>query len=131
MGTDIHMHAEIKIGEFWEHYSILEIGRDYDLFSKLAGVRGNDYDIAIAPDRGLPDDVSMVTAISRKTWGKDAHSCSYITSEEFMELFKRVSNKHHFYKNFLFGNLYMDFFSEAGIFPEELEDFRFVFWFDS
>ena len=54
------------------------LGRNYDLFAKLAGVRGD------GPDPlGVPEDVSDLAAMEIAGWSGDGHSHSYLSLAEF------------------------------------------------
>lgn len=138
MGCDIHVHMEIKLNGQWEHYSIPRISRNYALFEKLAGVRG-EVENAIAPPRGLPDDVTTVTKFDCSYWGLDGHSHSWISSQEFAEIYAYhetlVANKDYWYLSdiygYLFGNDFKDFWVYREDYPKEVEDFRMIFWFDN
>ena len=135
MGCDIHAHAEIKINGRWEHYDQPEFDRDYALFEKMAGVRGNIAN-AIASPRGLPDDATSSTRFDSDNWDSDGHSHSWLSSKEIHELaeweekrgagtFKRKWDR------WLFGNNYSDFIKYPDSRAKGLEDVRFVFWFDN
>lgn len=59
MGCDIHMYVEYKPSDESSWYSFgreINPGRDYDLFTAIAGVRGDARDAAVQA-RGLPDDL--------------------------------------------------------------------------
>ena len=58
-------------------------GRNYDLFSILAEVRGS-YD-PIDDPRGLPEDVTDATRKEFERWGRDAHTPSYYTLKELKD----------------------------------------------
>lgn len=55
MGADIHAAVERLVGGRWKFAGPLELGRNYDLFAVMAGVRGEHEPISQA--RGLPIDV--------------------------------------------------------------------------
>jgi hypothetical protein len=125
MGCDIHAHVELKINDKWEHYSEPLIGRNYRLFSKLAGVRSvpEDDSAPIAKDRGIPQDISFITKMDLERWGGDAHSHSWITGKEAddIEEWVREKLKEGFSQppfGYVFGN---------GL---GRDDVRVVFWFD-
>jgi len=40
MSCSIHLHIEVKVDGTWEHYGEPSINSNYQLFEKLAGVRG-------------------------------------------------------------------------------------------
>lgn len=88
MGCDIHCYAEIKKNNKWEEvdfgYEIYD-GRNYFLFSVLAGVR-NKYKIRpIKEPRGLPDDVCNSIKKGSEDWGIDGHSHSWYTLKELCD----------------------------------------------
>lgn len=121
MGCDIHVCVEIReeryknqepTGEYiWrsaEVYvrdrhatfgmckSAAYYGRNYELFTALAGVRGDDDSPRIDDPRGLPHDVSEQTEEEHRAWDCDAHSASHVTLAElyaFQEAHKTVKRK--------------------------------------
>jgi len=89
-------------------------GRNYDLFSILAEVRGS-YD-PIDDPRGLPEDVTDATRKEFERWGQDAHTPSYYTLKEL--------------KDYLYNNSEDDELTETlKRFVEPMENrFREEFW---
>ena len=86
MGCDIHICVELQeYGGMWEP-AILEHGaydtRNYAVFSKLAGVRGDL--LPIAEPRGLPKDVSREVANQFEN-GMGDHTPSYLTVKEILD----------------------------------------------
>lgn len=137
MGCDIHIHAEIKVKGKWRHYDQPNCSRDYELFERMAGVRGDDEN-AIATPRGIPEDASFTTKFdAERHWGSDGHSHSWISSSEIFELkkweCKRSGNEFPEceWDRYLFGNHYSDFHKCPDERQEGVEDIRFVFWFDN
>lgn len=138
MGCDVHIHAEVKIKGKWHHYDQPDCHRDYALFERMAGVRG-DVKEAIAPPRGLPDDATEMTRFCCDYEGGDGHSHSWLSAVEIDELEQWDSAREiqprsvigPEWDRFLFGNCYSDFNRS----PEEnragIEDVRFIFWFDN
>lgn len=62
MGCDIHMYPEYrKVGrDHWQSLARrMNPGRDYDLFNKIAGLRGDGE--PVLPVRGMPANPSMMT----------------------------------------------------------------------
>ena len=59
-------------------------GRNYGLFSILAGVRNYGTIIPIADDKGIPADVSQEIGAEHTRWGADVHSASYLTVQELL-----------------------------------------------
>lgn len=142
MGCDIHLHIEVKVKDKWEHYACPSVDRWYRLFEKMAGVRGGVAN-AMSEPKGLPNDINKLTAIDRERWGRDAHSCSWLSKEEIVKLEEWVSSigkqtdecidlEHTILKTYLFGSSFASFATRAEDFKDMgLEDVRFVFWFDN
>lgn len=91
MGCDIHFHIEYKVDNHWEYDQTLskkcdrDIGRNYSLFSILAGIRGA-YDPMIEP-RNVPKDLSLQLSEIWNVWnGGDGHTPTYYTMSEFLSL---------------------------------------------
>lgn len=97
MGCDIHMYSErwntkTKTWTLNEPcYDVWEEGclcvpfryafyreRNYDVFAKLAGVRGNGPLSCLPSLRGAPDDMSAPVAAMYREWGDGAHSASWL-----------------------------------------------------
>jgi hypothetical protein len=114
MGCDIHLYVEVKTPEGWrsadkwttntedydEPHTDVDYDdrfyrdRNYDLFAILAGVRdergfaGCDTGAGfnpIAPERGLPSDVSPNVQKASDQWDCDGHSHSWLTVAELLE----------------------------------------------
>ena len=135
MGCDIHMHAEIKIKGKWEHYDQPNAYRDYALFEKMAGVRG-DVKNAIVPPRGIPDDATTTTKFDCERWDSDGHSHSWLNAGEIAQLRDWWEKQGHEWKydtwdQWLFGNNYSGFVKYPTDRVKGLEDVRFIFWFDN
>tara|TARA_Y100000310_G_C20211786_1_gene591664 strand:- start:157 stop:579 length:423 start_codon:yes stop_codon:yes gene_type:complete len=140
MGCDIHLHTEAKIAGVWEHLNAPRIDRNYELFGFLAGVRVDDPPEIIAKPRGLPSNISTVTAFDAKRWGEDGHSHSHINAAEILLLdhwFRRHTNEPKLISmdyditGYLFGTGWADWSQYPNERPEGIEDIRFVFWFDN
>ena len=83
MSTDIHGYIEIRQdnGTWVTRGNISEcVGRNYEMFGLLFGVRNYAHYDPIAPFRGIPLDVSDAFRSTR--WEEDAHSDSWITYQE-------------------------------------------------
>lgn len=120
----------------WEHKYIWDNARNrnYDLFARLAGVRGE------GPDpKGLPEDVSDLAQMLSDEEGTDGHSHSWCALPEAVEhymasqgdpenVFLREGDprKEKPYE-FFFGLAFWD--DEIG--SDKPSDFRIVFWFDN
>lgn len=142
MGCDIHLHTEIKLNGKWEHYTAPRIGRNYDLFARMAGVRNYDKVSPIVEPKGAPDDMSVVTAFDYQEWEPDAHSASWFNADEITALYKspevrdyeairRDRGDFHSFADYLFGNDWKFYSAYRDHYPQQIEDIRWVFWFDN
>lgn len=138
MGCDIHIHAEVKIAGAWHYYGEVECDRDYELFEKIAGVRGGVAD-AIAEPRGVPDDATFMTRLHEAQKPEDWHTKTWLTASEIEAVAEwdrqryaaRGCGKVLPWRGYLFGNLFEYFIRCPDDYPPELEDLRFVIWFDN
>lgn len=135
MGCDIHLHQEIKINDQWHHYSMPRVRRNYDLFSLMAGVRG-DLDPVVQP-KGIPSNPTAITLLDYERMGVDAHTSSWLNMGEVKELYKRVRDSRDFTPRekeledfgYLFGwEWAQECLKMTGA---SVSDFRWVFWFDN
>ena len=144
MGCDIHMHAEVKIQGEWRYYGQIDLNRNYAMFTYLAGVRpgraGEDDFEPISEPRGLPEDATFMTQYhANEIWGFDGHSHSWINADEIIEYEAFLDRKGWLYPKggfspitgYLFGNNWGGFKKYPEDYPDDLEDIRFVFWFDN
>lgn len=143
MGCDIHAYSETKRNGAWEAdkgdqavkdedswMSMPKVGngRDYWLFTILAGVRGESpWDFS---DKGFPEDASAILEDLYGQWGDDAHTPSYLTMKELkekcVELMLDGSKDALDYLESLKG--FLDTITPT---TDVLEDQRVVFWFDN
>jgi hypothetical protein len=139
MGCDIHAFVEVRINGEWESYAELHIGRDYQLFARMAGVRNYDDTEPIAAPRGLPDGLSPVVAASVKLWGTDAHSSSWLSATEAKAVQDWYGDLrtglHDPLFGYVFGN-YIDSHIDDDYCRDRLKEIgcdeaRVVFWFDN
>ncbi len=93
MGCDIHATIERRVyldedrteHPDWENAGDPLIGRNYELFAVLAGVR-NSYGIKpIAEPRGVPDDASTIVDAWKDYWKGDGHNHSWLSLKELKE----------------------------------------------
>lgn len=143
MGCDISLHVEVKINGKWEHYNHPYIGRNYELFCKMAGVRQyEDSPEPISQPRGLPEDASVMTSFDSRHDGIDGHSHSWLSSTEAGQVqkwFEEQSPKGTLFHPPLFGYLFGNDIDSYVRHPKDgerlkelgLEDARVVFWFDN
>lgn len=160
MGCDITLHCEVKINGDWHHYSEINLRRNYAMFAKLANVRNSEpneegYIKPICEPKGLPEDISFVTKVDFSFWNSDAHSMSFLSTDEIKEFFQWVKSTSDYHPQLTFLNgkssLFMwehetfgyifgcthSNFSEDNKEHQDLtrdyniEDMRWVFWFDN
>jgi hypothetical protein len=141
MGCDIHVHGEVKINGKWEHWTHPKIPRDYDLFTKMAGVRDREVGVTpIADPRGIPDDISEVTRFAWRHDEPDAHSASWLSGAEIDRLEEWYAKDggpqgqwrslcHHVI-GYVFGNGW-NVAEHPNDYPNGVTDARLVFWFDN
>ena len=106
MGCDIHacIQGQYKGRTYWWDLALdVSIGRNYPLFAAMADVRNYEgYGITpVAQPRGLPDlgldlgladeDCPYNTASFAKRWDCDAHSRSWLLTDEFAEAILRAT----------------------------------------
>jgi len=157
MGADIHMVLEQKHNDGWvgiHSYPHLDTttlyglqvdfnstwpritGRDYELFAKLASIRGE----GLAP-LGVPEDVSELARMHIDRWDCDGHSHSYLSLAKFTKLYAttesaiadstkdRLQGKDLHSKEVYCAGGY-DFTDYDDDFDAK-HDARIVFWFDN
>ena len=106
----------------------------------MAGVRG-DLENAIVAPRGLPQDLSVLTAHNVKRWESDCgHSYSWLNAVEVAALATWYEDgrfgQYGFFEMWLGTYLFGHGFEVVANYPdiaakEGVEDVRFVFWFDN
>lgn len=136
MGCDISLKVEVKVKGKWLLFNQPRVDRNYELFEKMAGVRG-DVSNAISEPKGLPDDISEGTKLVYEYEKDDAHSESYLTLLEIgllekwyeEQAYEGTSRWFNSQFGYLFGNGYND--TDELNDPPIIEDVRFVFWFDN
>ena len=113
MGCDIHLFQEKKVDGKWvtadkwsldpergieseyvSYKDALYSGRNYRLFSVLAGVRNGagfagvrtgDPVTPISQPRGVPDDCCVQCKAEVERWGRNAHSHSWLTLDDIVD----------------------------------------------
>ncbi len=110
--------------------------RDYNLFTRLAGVRSYDSDMPVfAQPRGIPDDISAISKAQVDRWGCDGHSHSYATYAELEDYWQSYAFDSHQLR--LFVDALKDRMKdELWLFNKEpseddKENFRVIFFFDN
>ena len=136
MGTDIHTVLQVKKGKKWETIATdIYDGRNYALFSVLAGVRGQEE--PIAEPRGLPpgfvvdeDNDHRVTDAGGfiDSYWMGYHSHSWLTLAEIVD-YDSGGDLEAYIKCLAYITAKMTIVAyENGL---ELEEVRLVFGFDS
>jgi len=131
MGCDIHAVIEInpfvEKGEneediLWHGVVVIEIDREYNFFSLLAGVRQSSKDFdPIKPLAGIPNPHSFTYDGLLEIWEGDGYSHSYYTFEEL-----KISKYYNYYKNHLFFKIMEMLTKDYGT-----NSTRIVFFFDN
>lgn len=125
MGCDIHFYVEKRRGDAWTFVEEPdEPGRNYELFSVLAGVQPQPgYPVAV-PRRGLPDDVSEGVQTEWDFWEADGHSPSWLLLSEALAI-----PWERFPETWVFERFVALLRSLAE--SEDPTAVRLVFWFDN
>jgi hypothetical protein len=127
MGCDIHVHVEVKIKGEWHHYNQPNIRRSYDLYGRMAGVRG-DLE-PIAKPRGIPKDATWMTKFDFERMRDDAHTASWLSGAEVEKLEVEGLLDSQTDHGYIFGNGF-NIKKYPEDYPDGVEDARMVFWFD-
>lgn len=117
MGCDIHASIEVQKYSWDSVITDLNINRDYELFSILAGVRGSES--PISEPRGVPSNASFQFTDWLERYGSDAHSMSYVSFKELKEHAKDYSNEKFYQIMELYAKDYGD------------DKVRLMFFFDN
>jgi hypothetical protein len=125
MGCDIHGFVEVN--QFPQQkngwYAIIDIahlvGRNYDMFGQLFGIRNYTGFKPIAPDRGVPKLLSWTVREELEKWDGDGHSHTYLTLEDIEKInwdeeSKEYDERVHIYKLDKNGNREDAVFAKAG-----------------
>lgn len=94
MGCDIHGYVEVDKRHYddedswWKPAGNLFpfVGRSYDSFGCLFGVRNYAGFEPVADGRGVPSNLSREVKEDYQSWGSDAHSASYLTFSEIKDI---------------------------------------------
>jgi len=134
MATDIWIHIEYKSRKKsrWAYAYEADGERNYSMFGILAGTRG-DGDALYDP-RGLPKDVSPETLKAYKDFEEDAHTPSWLTTQELKECMDQVLKKTKLmYVQQVKKSLqpYYKIYETMKYFEDQGEPCRMVFWFDN
>jgi len=166
MGADIHTYIERKMPSgnwafmanldcvlyskaLWSsdtpkfvHGFYVVNSRNYELFARLASVRGDGRD-----PQGLPEDVSEMVQMYADGWAGDGHSHSWLSASDFADDYYGVQaiesgeeepmteyhqNTLKVDKNYAVLQFLQEMCGVSGIGEvTQANEFRFVFWFDN
>lgn len=135
MATDIWIHIEYKSRHKNKFVYDREVDgeRVYILFGALAGTRGSCE--PVYSPRGLPNDVTSHTLRIYNEFGKDAHTPSWLTTEEQRDCIDqaiKVFSKEYSLKEV---NSWLSPYEKIFEYMKNKEDkgdlCRIVFWFDN
>lgn len=107
----------------WQNIEIYNF-RNYYLFSILAGVRNGGYVEPISEPRGIPKDCSYGYKYSCEMWKGDAHSHSYFTLEELLNIDWSIYDKHYI-------NIFLNTIEELKRIDKDPKKVRICFFFDN
>jgi len=123
MGCDIHAHIQyrVKNNSCWLTFAEnINLWRNYEIFSSLAGVRCKD-EIRTKFPKGLPDDTDSY--FQRLMNDTDAHSTSWATLAEWRDAVKPHTNEHAMEYHLVTRLLEM--LEQSGC------EVRVIYWFDN
>lgn len=164
MGADIHTYIERKMPSgnwafvsnldnviyskaLWSsdkpnfvHAFYVVNSRNYELFARLASVRGDGREA-----RGLPDGVSEMVQMYADAWEGDGHSHSWLSASDFADDYYGIQvleedepmleyhqNTLQVDKNYAVLQFLQEMCGVSGIGEvTQANEFRFVFWFDN
>ena len=134
MATDIWIHVEYKNRKTgkWTYAYEADGDRNYMLFGVLAGTRGDC--LPLYEPRGLPSDISNKTKKEYEDWGLDAHTPSWLATEELMECLNTTINRaEDCYRDEMKKWLkpYYEIYEKMNGIEKKGEQCRIVFWFDN
>lgn len=137
MGCDIHAFLEIKVNDEWLYYGQVDFDRNYEMFGKVAGVRGEGPPIQMP--RGWPQDASKVSLLQLEACDGDDHHKSWLDATQLQELDDWCSKNQcvgfdvgHDRTLYVFGNSIQSWWE----YPKQLRtrgvsDIRLLFFFDN
>ena len=149
MGCDITMYIEKNTDEvynIWENVSLYRVGkyshnlekvspyngRNYELFSILAGVRG--WHEPLIEPRGLPENLSREVEKEERWWEKEYHTPTWYDLKELL-LYREMYKDNEDYKVFedFVGNIlyYLELAEEYVWVDVPPNKYRVIMWFDS
>tara|TARA_R110000851_G_scaffold328632_1_gene499672 strand:+ start:39 stop:452 length:414 start_codon:yes stop_codon:yes gene_type:complete len=137
MATDIHLHQEIKIGGVWQHYALKRVPRSYELFNKMAGVGDSYNHLPIREPRGIPDDSTFLTQFDYIQWEGNSNNPSWFNAKDIAKIISWLRLNDDTWQReidsfgFLFSTGWESFYNYPKDRSPDIEDIRFIFWFDN
>ena len=134
MATDIWIHIEHKCRNTNKYVYDFEADGDrvYALFGTLARLRGTFY---LYDPRGLPNDVSPEVLAEYQSWEEDAHTPSWLTTNELRECLdqtiKEYSDEYGEKEVKSWLKTYEGIYEYMKFNEDEGKPSRIVFWFDN
>jgi len=140
MGCDIHLLIEARDKEKNQWVGVsgqLGLGRNYEAFAALAGVRGD------GPDpEGTPEDISQTGEYYVRSWNSDGHSHSHLAIKEFCKRWMLVDEPDQVAELIRQEIERVAGYSSAtawvreyerlfGYYMDDSDEYRVVFWFDN
>lgn len=134
MATDIWIHVEYKSRKTgkWTYAYEADGDRNYKLFGILAGTRGDCR--PLYDPRGLPSDISDKAKKEYEDWGADAHTPSWLTTQELKEcLNTAIERTKDSYRDEMEKWLkpYYEIYEKMNEKEAQGEPCRMIFWFDN
>jgi len=153
MGCDIHVHTEVKIDNTWHHYNNPNVSRNYLLFTHMGLTTRVHSDFIDQPitktSVPMPYDASLITRLDWQKWDGDAHSLGVFYHKEIMELedrWKEIKEsvdwkpERYTFIESQFGYFFSNGWGDKWRYPDveytlqqyaEIQDVRWIFWFDN
>lgn len=143
MGTNLHVHIEVKLNGKWEHFAAPCVTRDYHLFAAINGldaefIRPSNRPIAVSRHHELPEDMSAITRVClEQSRSLGLRGFGYLEAEDIDALqeelyrstpevcrtgFDKLNLEHNIFRTCIGGN------TIAG--HTGFEDSRIVYWYD-
>jgi hypothetical protein len=121
MGEDLYAHWEIKIDGVWHNWSAMRFTRNYALHYALNGYS----------KEGLPDDVTLITRLHSQILG-DNYGFSWMNIDELEKAIADVEVKEsrELALRELGRILCMNYDEFKSNQPQDVEDVRFIYWYN-
>lgn len=130
---DISVHENeilTRPKNYWAFWAVRR--RNYALFARLAGVRGDGPEA-----KGMPNDASELARMEADYWGVDGHSHSYCSVMEFVASYIGASDDdtklQHITSRMMDDGTTVEKLAQSlfAVESNDLDNYRVVFWFDN